>query len=313
MKNENTNRYIFEKILHKNDNLIVYSGKMQNAENKLIIKLEKKHEHNGKLTSLFSVSTIEKEKRILDILKNINGIPKVIDSYKDTINSYLVTDYLGKDVEYLLNKNKQFSLNTTACFMIQSLTILQDIHEKNILHCDIKPSNFIYNYKNKQFYLIDFSVSQFEQQHNKSIVGTPKFCSIYCHDSSIPYGKRDDLISLAYIMIYMVLGYLPWQKSKLIDSNYTLTKIKERKFYFYDFIKNKQLPEEFEIYINYCMNLKDNIEPEYMLLRGLFIKMLKSVQYSKDNFITEMNTYTLDRNSLHNENNYFEEKPAFSE
>jgi serine/threonine protein kinase len=79
-------------------------------------------------------------------------------------------------------------------------------------------------------YVIDFGLakpyicqstnSHIEKKSGKSLVGTAKFASIASHEG---YGKslitadqcrRDDLESLAYLLIYFAKGSLPWQGVK---------------------------------------------------------------------------------------------------
>ena len=72
--------------------------------------------------------------------------------------------------------------------------------------------------KNGDIFLIDFGLATFYLDENgqhypdkpsDTIIGTPKFVSINIH-SGHRYSRRDDLISLGYMYVYMVLGQAPW-------------------------------------------------------------------------------------------------------
>lgn len=279
-------KYIIQKTLCKNAIISIYKGIDPIHKKSVIIK---RQQNDNKKYS--TKSLVDAEWKILDKLREVDGIPKIVDYYKDCINNYLILDYLGKDLEGIQKENEnKFSLGFCAFFMTELLTILSDIHENNIFHCDLKPSNFIFNFKESKIFLIDFSVSQIKGTKNTSIVGTPKFCSFYCHDC-LHYSCRDDLISLGYVALYFFLGYLPWQKNKM-RSLCTLNKIKEYKGELLTFLKNNpEIPEEFIIYFNYCYSLQINSEPEYIILRNLFVKMMNNNNYTKKTLENEIKLF----------------------
>jgi serine/threonine protein kinase len=298
MKNENykTNKYkiskykprkyTIDKCLYKNDSISIY--KALYCDQHVIIKHET---HDLTLTKQKSI--IKNEHKVLEHLREIDNIPKIIDSYSDCINNYIVMNYLGKDLDEILLYKKKFSLGFCAFFMTEGLSILQNIHNQNIFHCDIKPSNFIFNKKEYKIYLIDFSVAQPEQKCAYTLIGTPKFCSHHCHEH-IPYAYRDDLISLGYVMLYFFLGFLPWQKSQLLEVSEPsyLHKIKNKKNELLDFLNNykkQEIPEEIIIYFNYCFSLKPKCEIDYNMLCSLFIRIIKQCDYDKNALQADMN------------------------
>ena len=52
--------------------------------------------------------------------------------------------------------------NTMAINEVKHFMALEIVHNHYIIHCDIKPGNFLYNYKNKTFKLIDFGMALYE-------------------------------------------------------------------------------------------------------------------------------------------------------
>jgi serine/threonine protein kinase len=98
---------------------------------------------------------------------------------------------------------------------------LQHIHTRNFIHRDLKPRNVLIGVRNNAhiIYLVDFSLSKQYRDpnthvhvmpgHTTSFIGTPAFASINSH-LGLELGRRDDLESLVYLLIYLVRGCLPW-------------------------------------------------------------------------------------------------------
>ena len=69
----------------------------------------------------------------------------------------------------------------------------------------------------KRLHIIDFGLSRFYMKGDKhlintcdkSIVGTMRYISTHIHDGDV-YSRRDDIISIIYVAIYLVKGKLPW-------------------------------------------------------------------------------------------------------
>jgi hypothetical protein len=81
--------------------------------------------------------------------------------------------------------------------------------------------------------------------------------------------RRDDLESLAYVLIYLMHGSLPWQSRKpteLLDMRMKITPS----------TLCDGLPAEFEIFLNYARSLEFKQRPDYEYLRGLFSSLYES-------------------------------------
>ena len=77
--------------------------------------------------------------------------------------------------------------------------------------------------------MIDFGLSRLwvkdfhnmehiESRKSLGITGTSRYASIYNHNGS-NLSRRDDLISLGYVMILMMRGSLPWSHLNSSDIN----------------------------------------------------------------------------------------------
>ncbi len=105
---------------------------------------------------------------------------------------------------------------------IQIISRLEQIHRKGFVHRDLKANNFMVSARDgrKIIYIIDFGLSKkymdlktgkhIPLKGGKSLVGTARYASMASHDG-FEQCRRDDLESLGYLLIYFLLGKLPWQ------------------------------------------------------------------------------------------------------
>ena len=153
----------------------------------------------------------------------IQSIIPTIKNYIQTSNyNILIMQKLNKDLEsYVNTKNKKNNIPIHHHMILfrEIIKLLKNLHKFGIIHRDIKPSNLMFD-DNKVLYLIDLGLSDYYVNKKtwthkpdiqvKNYVGTPKFMSINAHKCT-QLSRRDDLISTYYMIIYMILGYLPWE------------------------------------------------------------------------------------------------------
>jgi serine/threonine protein kinase len=161
---------------------------------------------------------LKNESNIYRLLSNVDGVPKIKWYGKDETYYYMVIDLFGDSLQELLDKSVKLSLKTTLQIGINILSILMKIHDTGFIHRDIKPENFLLTlHKPRKVFLIDFGISKPYIINNKHIefkiknkfIGTLNFASINTHNFC-EQSRRDDLESLAYMLIYFYLGELEW-------------------------------------------------------------------------------------------------------
>jgi serine/threonine protein kinase len=229
------------------------------------------------------VEPIEKDMKLLknesviyQYLNNVEGVPFVKWFGKDEKNYYMVINLLGDSLQSVKN-NSTFSLTSVLQIGIQIIILLKTIHDKGLVHRDIKPDNFLLGLNNerKRIYIIDFGLCKSymnNDEHNpikkiNNLIGSLTYASINTHNC-IELSRRDDMESLGYMLVFFYLGTLPWQEltSENID---IIQKLKQ------DITSNDKIPQILVNYIKYVRSLEYEEKPNYFLIIDNFKRELE--------------------------------------
>ena len=173
------------------------------------------------------------------------------------------------------------------------MTRVQSIHEKSLIYRDIKPDNFLMGIgkRGNQVNVIDFGLAKkfrdpkthlhIPYRENKNLTGTARYTSINTH-LGVEQARRDDLESLAYILMYFLRGALPWQGLKAANKKQKYDCIREKKLTTPSDLLCSGLPNEFGILLNYCRSLNFDDKPDYPYLRRLFRDLFVRKGYQYD-------------------------------
>ena len=170
---------------------------------------------------------------------------------------------------------------------------MEEIHNKNIIHRDIKPDNFVMGKgdKSKYLYLLDFGLSKkyrssstlkhYQLIKGKKLTGTARYASINALNG-MTQSRRDDLEAIGYVLMYFLLGKLPWQGLPAQNKDERYLRIMEVKRDTKPEDLCKGFPHEFETYVSYTRNLEYEQDPDYDMLKNLFLKVLRDEGYALD-------------------------------
>ena len=263
----------------------IYEAESNNNKKLYAIKLEDMKENQY---------TLEEESIILSYL-DIPRVPKIKSfGYKGSF-IILVMELLGKSLDKIFNElpSKKMSLRCVCNIALQLLYIIEIMHNNNVIHRDIKPGNIAIGIKEKSkyIYLLDFGLSKkyiddetnkhFKFEQNNKFIGNARYSSINSLEGGTQ-SRRDDLESLGYLLLFFLLGRLPWQgyiSNSKEDKYYKITEIKKQ-------TTPQKLcenaPKQFEEYIVYTRNLKYEESPDYNYLKKLFKSLLKKNKWPFD-------------------------------
>ena len=244
--------------------------------------------------------TLEPEAFYLKILQGGKGIPEFITFGKSKNYNLLVETLLGQSLYHLfIKKKRKCHINDVCQIGHQILDRLEWIHSKKLIYRDIKPENFLIGQNNNNIiYVVDFGLckryilSKTGKHIPEKMTGKFNGTLIYASPNivkGIESSRRDDLISLGYMLIYLLKRCLPWE-SNFQNLNkakyYQLINLKETNGYNKLF---QNIPEELALYINYSRKLEFEQKPNYDYLHFLLNKILTSKNKNPKNIFFASN------------------------
>ena len=206
----------------------------------------------------------------------------------------MVMELLGQNLEDLFSYcTKHFTLKTILMITIQLIERIKHVHDNNYVHRDIKPENFLVGKEStsKTIYILDFGLAKrFRDEYthihiplkeNRNLTGTARYASCNAHNG-LEQSRRDDMESLAYVILYFFKGKLPWQGLKHKDKNEKYAKIKEMKMSITPEKLCEGIPQEFAQYLTMVKKLGFEEEPEYKKYIQMFNNLFKEKEFEMD-------------------------------
>jgi serine/threonine protein kinase len=281
MTNVIANKYIIHEKIGGGCFGSVYKGINHKTQIQVAIKME---DANADVKILKNETTIMKY--LYD--KGSRDIPIVYwFGVHNNISCLVMSLYDCSLYDYI--QTKPLSENKINTIMVSLINSLQFIHTHLIVHRDIKPQNIML--RNGELFLIDFGFATFYVDENSNhivddgtrqhIIGTPKYVSFHVHCGYLPT-RRDDLISLGYMYMYLHRRSLPWDilpTPDKADSEYEETHILNFKNKHRGWLKRidyiqpicLEINKSIEIFLKYCYYIHYNDTPNYTSLSSLFM------------------------------------------
>eukprot|EP01018_Ginkgo_biloba_P039928 Gb_06673 [translate_table: standard] len=228
------------------------------------------------------------EWQVYNTLSGCHGLPRVHHKGRQGDYYILVMDMLGPSLWDVWNTAGQaMSTEMVACIAVEAISILEKLHMKGFVHGDVKPENFLLGQAGtpdeKKLYLVDLglasrwkdvSTGQHVDYDQKPDVfrGTVRYASVHAHLGRTG-SRRDDLESLAYTLIFLLRGRLPWQGYQGDNKGFLVCK---KKMATSPEMMCCFCPAPFKEFLEAVVNMKFDEEPSYLKLITLFDGILGS-------------------------------------
>jgi len=173
----------------------------KNSVFKIRVRYEKEY-------SVLKIGDVLEEIKTLNKLKDIKNVQHIIFTGKSRNGKdCFVSPFYGETLSKYCG-----DISQSSQIWKQIKKLLSQIHERGIVHSDIKPKNICVSH-NGIVTLIDFDVARVSGE-GISPLGTIKYCSASQMLGIFPPQKRNDFESLEYTKYYILNGPLPWSNDE---------------------------------------------------------------------------------------------------
>ena len=235
-------KYVLEDCIGSGAFGEVWSGRSISTGEMVAVKMERIKDNPA--------PTLNYESRVLQGLQGTTGIPRLrYFGRRDEMDRiFMVSDLLGISLETLATSKRfdmtnmviknppQSHVDFISAIGRQMLQRLRSLHFRGMVHRDVKPDNFLFarspvldlsrrgRCTNEDprsipcLYLIDFGMAKRIPNMNQNaverasntLIGSARYASTASHVGA-RLGRKDDLISMMYSLIYLTNGgSLPW-------------------------------------------------------------------------------------------------------
>ena len=166
-----------------------------------------------------------KEAQTIAALDHANIIP-IYDVFEENNTAYYVMEYIdGESLSDVIKRRGALSESEAIDYICQAGSALEYLHDRRIMHLDVKPGNIMVRRKDNRVVLIDFGLSKhYDEQSGEATSTTPVGVSHgyapmeqYKQGGVSTFSPETDIYSLGATLYYLLTGQRPPEAASLIN------------------------------------------------------------------------------------------------
>ncbi|GIK38491.1 MAG: serine/threonine protein kinase [Chloroflexota bacterium] len=214
--------YQIKETIHESSNSLVYRGLSRANSQSVILKMLKQAYPSPEKIAWF--------KREFERTQNLNPSPGTGEALPGVVEAYslesdqqrwimVLEDFGGDSLDRYLQR-KPFTVTEFLPLALEIADILGQIHQRQIIHKDINPSNIVLHPASRQIKIIDFGISTTLSRENPTLRNPNVLEGTLAYISPEQTGRmnraldyRSDFYSLGVTFYQMLTGQLPFPSS----------------------------------------------------------------------------------------------------
>lgn len=218
-------KYVIERVIGEGGFGITYFARHTLLNHAFVIKeffvsgrcVRDTHHHTISLQDISPETFAKYRQRFVDEAKTLinldhPGVVKVVDIFEENNTSYIVMPFVeGETLQHIVDTRGKLPYDVVVNYIAQLSEAIAYIHERHILHRDIKPDNLMITPENKVV-LIDFgSAREFvndEVQRHTAIL-TQGYAPPEQYASTSRKGNYTDIYAMGAVFYFAVTGQKP--------------------------------------------------------------------------------------------------------
>lgn len=206
MSKKQVGDYLLDRRIGKGSYATVWVGRVDGSDQAVAVKV----------ISRQTVTETSQLRQEVEVLRQINhdNIVRFIDLKKSASHFYLVLEYCaGGDLHQFLKQRRSLSEEVARHFLTQIAAGLCTLHQRNLIHRDLKPQNILLSDSSDSpvLKIADFGFARALQPQDMAatVCGSPLYMApeILRHE---PYDAKADLWSVGAILFELLAGRTPF-------------------------------------------------------------------------------------------------------
>ncbi|MGL1937107.1 MAG: AAA family ATPase [Fibrobacterales bacterium] len=214
-----SNRELLGEKIHETSHTAIYQTTRDSDEKSIVLKALSK-----KYPEAHDIARIKREYEITSKLQHIDGVIEIYSLEKYSQSNFAISmEHFGVSFADILRSGKTLSLDFFFNSAIKLVETLGEIHQSNIIHKDINPTNILCDSETGEVRIIDFGISSELSKERQDI-------NVYQRlEGSLPYispeqtGRmnrdldyRSDYYSLGVTFYELLTGHTPFQANDIL-------------------------------------------------------------------------------------------------
>jgi len=204
--------------IYESANSLVYRGRRELDDRTVILKLLKQD-----YPTPAELTRYKQEYKITRAL-NIEGVVRAYSLHKYNNTLVMCLEDFGGESLKILMQSRKLKLEEFLSLAIRIAEILGEIHQQNIIHKDINPSNIVFNPVTSQLKIIDFGVATQLSRQNLAIKNLKVLEGSLAYISPEQTGRmnravdyRSDFYSLGATFFELLTHHLPFEVTDALE------------------------------------------------------------------------------------------------